>query len=245
MAGRGNQNNEERKRMKTINASVNIIRLLLFSSLFLSLAVRDFWWTAREQISKFQRQAIRGPGNIYASRIFTCLLDGNLFLFSLLFLSLSFILAVGGIEIGRNIDQPLERKRKEKRKIKGKGKRKEKETRNIFPTQRETEIYFIFFLSFSFPFRFYLLNSKNHKYLSLEELMMRLNIMFGSWKVESGKRIRNRLSLVIVHPRQRIPKEQRGLTSDYKRFPLPSSSSLSLSLTSLFFHAFTPRDRER
>ena len=151
MAGRGNQNNEERKRMKTINASVNIIRLLLFSSLFLSLAVRDFWWTAREQISKFQRQAIRGPGNIYASRIFTCLLDGNLFLFSLLFLSLSFILAVGGIEIGRNIDQPLERKRKEKRKIKGKGKRKEKETRNIFPTQRETEIYFIFFLSFSFP----------------------------------------------------------------------------------------------
>ena len=38
----------------------------------------------------------------------------------------------------------------------------------------------------------------------------------------------NRLSLVIVHPRQRIPKEQRGLTSDYKRFPLPSSLCLFL-----------------
>ena len=30
------------------------------------------------QGTDFQRQAIRGPGNIYASRIFTCLLDGNL-----------------------------------------------------------------------------------------------------------------------------------------------------------------------
>ena len=51
--------------------------------------------------------------------------------------------------------------------------------------------------------------------------------------LEFGKR--NRLSLVIVHPRQRIPKEQRGLTSDYKRFPLPSSSSFQHKINSILF----------
>ena len=45
----------------------------------------------------------------------------------------------------------------------------------------------------------------------------------------------NRLSLVRKSSPKNISKEQRGLTSDYKRFPLPSSSSFQHKINSILF----------